>query len=264
MNTSRAAILTLLLVAGLLVACGPSEEELNATATQNAANIFATLTAEAPTPTHTPTITPTPTPSPTNTPTPTATATATPRPSATPTITPTPTPDLSSMMLTLDDLPPGFEEVPGEMMEFFAGGGITGVFDSSAAFMLQDPFHFLLQVTNEMSGFEANIFDTQASDPEVLATASLTGMGIPSLEDENVLAYAPIEELEEVGDLASGARIDVLVQDAPFTIYLVALRRGDFGVVLMLMTYVDTEPEVQVTDLAGILDQRILEEGIAD
>jgi hypothetical protein len=79
------------------------------------------LIALVQTPTPTPTLTPTPTSTPTTTPTPTATSTATPTftPTPTPTHTPTPrptntptatpTPDLSAAILTLKDLPPGFE-----------------------------------------------------------------------------------------------------------------------------------------------------------
>lgn len=59
-------LLLFLCLAISLAACGPSEEELNATTTQFAANIFATQTANAPTHTATPipTFTPTPTPTP--------------------------------------------------------------------------------------------------------------------------------------------------------------------------------------------------------
>ena len=88
----RRIILTLatLLMAGMLPACGPSQEELSATATQAAVDMFATQTAAVPT------STPTATPTHTRTPTPTATATHThthtPAPTDTPTITPTNTP----------------------------------------------------------------------------------------------------------------------------------------------------------------------------
>lgn len=68
-----------------LTACGPSQAELDATATQFTANIFATQTAQAPTSTSTPT----PTHTPTLTPTFTSTATFTPTSTASPTSTPT-------------------------------------------------------------------------------------------------------------------------------------------------------------------------------
>ena len=81
-------------------ACGILDS--SAKETEIAANIFATQTAQAPTDTPTPTITPTPTPTPTETPVPTA--------------TPTPTPAFSAVTLTLEDLPPGFEELPQDQV----------------------------------------------------------------------------------------------------------------------------------------------------
>jgi len=80
MNTRSPFVSVLLLIGIILSACGPSQANLDVRATQVAASIFATQTAQAPT------VTPTFTPSPT----PTATATAT--PTSTPTNTPTPTP----------------------------------------------------------------------------------------------------------------------------------------------------------------------------
>lgn len=108
MNKKLFFVLVWLLAAIILAACGPSQAELDAQATQIAANLAATQTAEAPTftptaistntPTNTPTAThtplPTDTPTPTSTHTPTATPTHTPTPTDTPvppTKTPTPT-----------------------------------------------------------------------------------------------------------------------------------------------------------------------------
>lgn len=88
---------SLLLVAGLLlVACGPSQAERDSRATQVAAVIFATQTAQAPT------VTPTPTPSNTPTPTSTPTPTITPTPTETPTrFPPTATPPILANPLTI-------------------------------------------------------------------------------------------------------------------------------------------------------------------
>jgi hypothetical protein len=81
-------ILICLLTSAILVACGPSQAELDAQATKIAADIVATQTAEAPTLTYTPT----PTDTPTNTPTFTLTPTDSPTPTDTPTPTPMPVP----------------------------------------------------------------------------------------------------------------------------------------------------------------------------
>ena len=108
MNTySNQKIHLLLTVLFLMViflpACGPSQSEVEAAASQTAFSMFATQTAEAPTattiPTSTatpiPTDTPSPSPSPTSTPEPTATLTPTPEPTAAP---PIPMEGFSSMI----------------------------------------------------------------------------------------------------------------------------------------------------------------------
>jgi formylglycine-generating enzyme required for sulfatase activity len=86
MTKKEALVLACLLAGGILVACRPSQPELDAQATGIAADIFATLTADALTPVSTP-LPPTVTPEP-ELPTPTKT-TPTPIP-PTPTFTPVP------------------------------------------------------------------------------------------------------------------------------------------------------------------------------
>jgi len=109
-----------LLASIILTACGPSQTELDAQATEITAHIFATQTAKAPTPTmvhtpvpthtSTPTRTPTPLPTSTHTPTSTPQPTNTPRPTRTPTPThtprpsPTPTSDLKTLLPTAGPL----------------------------------------------------------------------------------------------------------------------------------------------------------------
>lgn len=73
MKTKSLMILVIgVVLSGLLYSCGPSPEEMDATATEMARNIQSTQTAQAPTATatQTPTRTPTPTPEPTATPSP--------------------------------------------------------------------------------------------------------------------------------------------------------------------------------------------------
>jgi len=105
--TITALILTSSLV--LLVACGPSQADLDGTATKEMANEFAKQTAEAPTNTPVPTQTPVPTdtPVPTQTPTPTAsptpTITNTPPPTDTPEPTIPPEPTIGPILFITDD-----------------------------------------------------------------------------------------------------------------------------------------------------------------
>jgi len=83
MNKKVFSVLVCLLAVIILAACGPSQAEMDAQATQVAADPIATKIAAAPTPTPTNTPTFTPAPMPTNTPT------FTPTPTSTPTAKPT-------------------------------------------------------------------------------------------------------------------------------------------------------------------------------
>ena len=101
MKRKQFTILVLIVLSILLSACGPSREELAATAAAE------TIAAYTPTPTRTATATPTVTPTPTSTftPTPTATSTRTVTPTPTETLTPTITP-------TPTDTPEGYYVSP--------------------------------------------------------------------------------------------------------------------------------------------------------
>jgi len=83
MKKPRFHFLAFLLGCSIVAACGPSQAEIDARASEAAANLFAIQTAQAPT------ITPTPSP--------TTPPTSTPSPTLTPTITPTPTLDLDTL-----------------------------------------------------------------------------------------------------------------------------------------------------------------------
>jgi photosystem II stability/assembly factor-like uncharacterized protein len=84
MRKETPLVLTFLLLSSILLACSPSQSDLDAHATKIAEEIFATQTAQAPSLA--------PTPSSTSTPIPTSTATATPVPPTPPPVLPTPTP----------------------------------------------------------------------------------------------------------------------------------------------------------------------------
>ena len=89
MHLRTTLLLTLIMLGVGLAACGPSQAELDSTATAIVLEIYATQTAEAPQVTDTATpLPPTETPLPTDTPTP--------EPTATPEPTSTPTPDLTA------------------------------------------------------------------------------------------------------------------------------------------------------------------------
>ena len=241
MSKKLFSILQILLLAMLLCAFGPSEEALNATATQNAANTFGTQTAEAPTATYTP--------SPTDTPT------------ATPTITPLPTLSLEAIVPTTSDLPPGFNEVTPEIPELIVEEGFQESFDRVFMFENEGQFELILGFVKRLdSELEQNAFDSKVTDPKFLANAMLSGINYPSLDESPVLNYMEISPEEAIGEHFSGASLEVILDGSLLVMDFVAFRRGDIGVIISVWYLSGEETLTDFIQLATQIDNRIQQE----
>jgi len=241
-KTGAIPICTLLVL--LLVACGPSQAEMEAHATQVAAAIFATQTAEAPTPT--PTLMPTNTPKPTPTPTPTPI----------PTPTPTPMPDLSDMALTLDDMPPGFEELNPEAVGI-SEKTLYGELPVENVFIFADYYNFemvvglLIPIPSELERVK---FDRDLSNQDLLLDMAAEWLGTMDILDQEVLPG-----LDDVGDTSAGVGITVDNDGTAMRCDMVFFRRDMVAAAIFtLFLYGDTPP-LPIEEAARSLDARIVE-----
>lgn len=231
----------------LLSACGPSQGELDATATQVALDIFSTQTAQAPTATATFTVTPQPTETEIPTATPTLEPSETPSPTEEPTASPTSAPDLKAVTLTLDDLPAGFIELPQESLgvdqQAFPEG--TYVFGFSDEIGSQIILGFLIPVPSRA---EQATYD--AMMPQMIeAIAAGLGAG-PDFEE--------LTGLDEIGETRTGLTASGQMGSLSMRWDAVGFRRGEVFTIL-LMGYPDgDEPAVPVSDLAQLMDERIM------
>jgi hypothetical protein len=278
MNKRSSYLLVLLLVGVALSGCGPSQAELDATATQESAAAYATLTAQAPTvtPTYTPsptptrTATPSATPTSTNTPTPTATPTPTNTPTNTPTATPTPRPTgtstvmptrgsssqgktgsalssrLKTYALTLADLPAGFVALPPDQVK----GLHQGLPDGSRAFGYSNGKGDQIVMGILMpypEPTDQRIFD--ALLPIMVQTIqTVIGAGSDPVE---------LKGLENIGEvrIATTSVSEMGVISLRWDI--LGFRRGDVGVLLIVAYFDGDQPAVALGDLAHLLDKRI-------
>jgi hypothetical protein len=276
MNKRSSYLLVLLLVCVALSGCGPSQAELDATATQVSADVFATQTAQAPTstptytPSPTPTMTPTPTatltatPTPTNTPTstPTRTPTNTPTVAPTPTITPTVTPTrgstshgttkptLSSRFktyaLTLADLPAGFVNLPPEQMKDLQQGLPEGsrAFGYSNGKGDQIVMGMLMPYPEPA---DQRVFDA-VLPLMVQVIQSTIGAGADPVE---------LAGLENIGEARVATTSVSEMGVISFRWDILGFRRGDVGVLLVVAYFDGEKPAVTLGDLARLLDGRI-------
>jgi hypothetical protein len=265
----RSLYVPVLLLAGVVLSgCGPSQAELDATATQAAAAAFATQTALAPTatPTYTPSPTPTKTPTPTNTPTatptpkPTNSPTATPAPTQTntPAVAPTsgsakggttkpaPTSPVTGSLLKLADLPTGFVEMPAEQLGDMGQGMPEGTraFGYTSAKGDQIVMGMLIPYPGQT---DQRLFDTTLP---FMVAATLAGVGASGDAQE-------LEGLDDVGEARAAATSVSEMGAISFRWDIVGFRRGDVGVIL-IVAYSDGEkPSATAGDLARLLDGRI-------
>lgn len=234
--------LLIIILALIMSACGPSEAEISSTATQAAADTFATQTALAPTATRTFT----PTPTFTSTATPTATPTVTPTPTNTPTITPTATPRLMGAALTLNDLPAGFSPIPEQTIAELQAGlpknAIAFGFSDTAS--SESIIGFLVPYASHA---EQKSFDKVLPGYTELMAASMGADVKPK----------PLKGLDDIGEVRAGSTFsqDVLGDDWRWDI--VAFRRGEIAVTLIFGRPSENEPVVSVDDIARLLDERL-------
>lgn len=252
-----------LLLAILFVACGPSEEDQNATSTAVAASVFATQTAEAPTetpvPTNTATPTETPTPLPTDTPTPTPEPTETTATTLEPNAATDSGEALAAALPVLEDMPPGFQELPPEFMDFAMGSGAGEMFGPSAAFMDMANNVFVITVLSPLEAdFQKALFEQQLEDPEVLV--DMMGLGIAaSGSDMPEFEYELLPGVDGVGDKAIGVRLALDAEGQSLSYDLVVIMRDEVGAIMGVIYSAGNEPSIDVLDLAQLVDGRIME-----
>jgi len=245
MENRSSLMLVVLLSAILVAACGPSQAELDAQETKVAAAIFATQTAQAPTATPTPTPTDTPTPSPTPTPT------------DTPVPSPTTLPDLSDVVLTLDDLPSGFSDMPLEQLgltpEDLSGGGFEAesvfAFLEPSAFQLIMGFTLLVPDAIQQAGF-----DLALRNPEFLLNLFVSGMGATEVVEQQELPG-----LDDVGDVSTGLTVVADLGGISMRIDMVVFRTGPAGAIVMLMYPDGADPDISIGEVAQRLESRLTE-----
>lgn len=248
MNAKNTCLLIFLLSIILLTACGPSAQEQAGTATQDAANKNATLTALAPT--ATPTTTPTPTA--TSTPTATTTPTSTPTPVNTPTMTPTPAPAWWDAVLVLEDLPEGFRAMTAEelsgLYQTMPPGTIGFGFIDDVKTQLIMGFYTPLPSRAEQIAFDNVLPDTAA-----LTAAAAGATSEPQ----------PISGMDEIGDACSAVTFVIAEGGLDMRVDLTVFRSGEVAAFLFSFYPDGDKPVLAAGDLANLLDQRIVEQTLS-
>jgi len=174
------------------------------------------------------------------------------------TLTPQPTPDVSCAVLTLEDLPEGFEPIPAEeWWDESATSAQLGSQQSDFVFQHPDYPQFVFGSVGLLaSTSEAGTFDAVLHRPTLLLQ---TAAG--DVEEDAILGKSEISVPEDIGDEAAGLTLLLEVaQGIPMTrMDFVAFRRGLVGARVHVWYAEGSTPLVSVEDAARRLDVSIVE-----
>jgi len=181
--------------------------------------------------------------------------------SSPPTQAPTPTLlqdlDISSAVLTLEDLPAGFEgfkpEDLGMSIEDFGEGAAQPeevfIFINPQNFQMVFGFNFLLAKKLDRVAFDAGV-----SKPEMTLPAFVSGMGTENIRDEKLL-----EGLEDIGEKQIGMTMVTNMEGRSAQVDVLMFRREVVGAMVMSIVLEGETPNITIRDLGSKLDQRIQE-----
>lgn len=213
-----------------------------------------------------PTSTPVP-PTPTSTPTATNTPTLIPTPTGTSTPTVTPTPNFSSAIITISDLPSGFQPAsPADLARL----NLSEVSEAKTFWFLgegrpRNLFVFLRGAPSyeevmsvliyPLSPMDAALIDSLIASPDRLIRA--VGTGVSSGGSGSVRSSNTIPGADKFGDRSVGVSLVSSGSTVPLRWDVLLARRSAFAELIYLVYIDGRQPSTSITDLARILDGRL-------
>jgi hypothetical protein len=163
---------------------------------------------------------------------------------------------VSEAVLTLEDLPSGFEEISldelGLAEEDLSGDEFT--VEAIFAFLEAEHFEFVMGFTTLLlTRLDQAGFDVALDQPEFLMDSFVGGMGAVEILEQNEL------ELGDLGDASAGLTLVADVEGIPMRMDMAVFRRDIVGAFIVVM-YIDGDvPVLSIGEAANKLDARIVE-----
>ncbi|MCC3436312.1 MAG: hypothetical protein JGK24_29115 [Microcoleus sp. PH2017_29_MFU_D_A] len=173
---------------------------------------------------------------------------------------PTPAADLSGLVLTLQDLPAGFTEMPPASLKRMGTG--TPDFKPASVFGYQksddQQFQIVMGFTTQLpNAIDRSQFDAGVREEKVAQEFS---KGLNSSNKEFNFANAtPLSLEDKIGDVSSGWRSQGKIRGLLINVELVLFRRGKIGSFVAIIYLDGKQPTMTSSSTARQLDKRIME-----
>lgn len=168
------------------------------------------------------------------------------------------TPNLSTAVLTSQDLPPGFQAMPPSELTKLQRDLSQDDFKVESVFAFIKPqqqnFDLIMGLTSliETPKDQAE-FDSTLTQPEVLRGLLTSGLG-----ETQVLDQQTISGLNNIGNAAGGVSLKVNLDGrTPARLDIVGFRRGTVGAFVFVMYLDGKTPVIPIAEVARKLDSRV-------
>jgi hypothetical protein len=178
----------------------------------------------------------------------------------------------SAATLTLEDLPPGFTQLPPELATAIASrleslrqqlAQVDLKPENFFAFVNQQNFQLVLGFTGKLPNeqekvnFDASLQKLQQPDAQ-RQMIDLLQEKLKKIQGIKVTEYKTLPELNNLANASTGLALDMEMQGQPLKLDFAAFRRDSVGAFTAVMYAKTGKPAIAVGDLVQKLDNRIV------
>ena len=174
---------------------------------------------------------------------------------------PTPAVDLSRLILTLQDLPVGFAEIPPATVQKLSSGLQTLKPASVFAYNKSDDQHFqiIIGFTKDLTNLiDRTQFDA-AMREDIFAKEFSKGLNSSGNKEVNFTKLTALTLEEKIGEVSRGWTNQGQIQGVTMNVEIAVFRREKIGSYLIIMYLDGSKPPVTISEVASKLDKRIME-----
>jgi hypothetical protein len=177
---------------------------------------------------------------------------------------PEPAADLSSLVLTLQDLPPGFTEMPSDYVASLKNKVSQGPEFKAASIFAYRKIDSKLLELQLLIGFTFQLSDPtlQAAFDQGIGEGIFAKAFTQGLNSNKELQFAPPATLtlqDKIGEVSAGWRSQGKVENIPMNVDLALFRRGQIGVVMATIYLDGTKPTITISEAGRKFDSRMME-----
>jgi hypothetical protein len=175
-----------------------------------------------------------------------------------------PAADLSSLVLNLQDLPPGFTEMPSDYVASLRNKLSQGPdFKPASIFAYQ-------KIDRKLLEFQLLIgFTLQLPDPTLQARfdqaigegigVKAFSQGLNSNQESPFTHPAALTLQDKMGEVSAGWRSQGKIKNIPMNVDMALFRRGQIGVFMATIYLDDTKPTITISEAGCKFDSRMTE-----